>query len=358
MCTGCGDRWRAWTRMWRARRTREGCGQPDEAVIAPARREKFMSLETRPSAACAVHPSVPALATCERCGNYMCRECRATTRMELCEDCERHVGTFPLDRQSFDIGAAASYAWARYSDQWPLPTVVALLLFAVSYGIALAGGAIQVSLMRDAPGLAMTVYALSQLGSNLVTVMLMAIMLRMAVVATGGQILAVEHIWQGLRRVPQVFALHLSYVLLYAVLMAPALLMLLASEGNRGFDSELGAMIGLGTAFVLFPALVYVLLGVGNATVELVLDPDVSIVNAVQRSWTVAQGYRWQMVAAVLLSSLATFAGVLLCCVGALPAWAFTMFLWATTYQGLRAGLLPTPTGRFPPSTGRYDSSN
>ena len=126
----------------------------------------------------------------------------------------------------------------------------------------------------------------------------------------------------------------------------------------KTLSAEMTALSMAALGLEALPALVYVLLGVGNATVELVLDPDVSIVNAVQRSWTVAQGYRWQMVAAVLLSSLATFAGVLLCCVGALPAWAFTMFLWATTYQGLRAGLLPTPTGRFPPSTGRYDSSN
>jgi len=42
-------------------------------------------------ALCAVHPERPALATCRRCGSFMCEECRSEALPERCAACERHL---------------------------------------------------------------------------------------------------------------------------------------------------------------------------------------------------------------------------------------------------------------------------
>jgi hypothetical protein len=46
----------------------------------------------------------------------MCRSCEGETRAELCVTCESLVGTFPLRRESFELGEALSYAWERFTN--------------------------------------------------------------------------------------------------------------------------------------------------------------------------------------------------------------------------------------------------
>ena len=61
-------------------------------------------MDATPTAAalCAAHPERPALATCRRCGSFMCAECRAEAMPELCAPCAarleegRFVGQVPM----------------------------------------------------------------------------------------------------------------------------------------------------------------------------------------------------------------------------------------------------------------------
>ena len=77
------------------------------------------------------------------------------------------------------------------------------------------------------------------------------------------------------------------------------------------------------------------------------IDPEVGLVDAFKRSWAVADGQRFTMILSAIMTSLLSILGLVACCVGILPMWVLSMFLWAATYLGLRTGLLPTPARSF-----------
>lgn len=305
-----------------------------------------MSLEGFSAGACAVHPSVPAIATCSRCGNFMCSACESLSRRDLCDACERVVGSFPLRRESFDVMAALSYSWERYSAQWPLPTLCAIVFFGVTYGIAFAGGVAQFALTGIDPMLGSAASVVTQVVSSVLNAMLMAVLMRFAVAALQGQTLTSDHIAQGLRRSPIFIGLQLGYLAIFVGLMAP-LGGLFGVGMVQGVDEGL-LFGGLAVAFlVLMPVIIYVMLGIGNAGVEAVIDPEVGLADAFKRSWAVADGERFTMILSGIVTTVLSLLGLVACCVGVLPMWVLSMFLWAATYLGLRSGLLPAPARSF-----------
>lgn len=305
-----------------------------------------MSLEGFSAGACAVHPTVPAVATCSRCGNFMCSSCQSLSRADLCDACERVVGSFPLRRESFDVMEALSYSWERYTAQWLLPTLGALVFFGITYSIAFVGGIAQVALNQTDPMLGTLAYGGSQVVSTVLNAVLMAVIMRCSVAALQGQTLTGDHVTQGLRRSPIFIGMQFGYLLLFAGLMAP--FGALAGVGLlQGIDEGL-LFGGIAVAFlVLMPILVYVMLGLGNAGIEAVIDPEVGLMDAFKRSWAVADGQRFTMILSGIMTTLLSILGLVACCVGVIPMWVLSMFLWAATYMGLRTGLLPTPTGSF-----------
>lgn len=276
----------------------------------------------------------------------MCAGCQSILRAELCDDCERIVGSFPMRRESFDLMEALSYSWERYTAQWLLPTVSAVAFFVLTYVLAFLRGLGQLAAMEVDPNLSIAVSFGVQVVSNVMNAALMAVMMRMAVAALQGQTLSAEHVTQGLRRAPVFIALQLFYFAVFAGLAAP----FGAAFGLglfQGVDESLlfgGIAVG---ALLLFPLLIYVMLGLGSAGIESVIDPDVGIVEAFKRSWAVADGQRFTMLLGGFISFLLSLLGVIACCVGILPMWVLTMFLWAATYLGLRTGLLPSPARSF-----------
>ena len=59
-----------------------------------------------------------------------------------------------------------SYSWERYTAQWLLPTLGALVFFGVTYSIAFVGGIAQVALNQTDPMLGSIAYAGSQVVST------------------------------------------------------------------------------------------------------------------------------------------------------------------------------------------------
>lgn len=99
--------------------------------------------------------------------------------------------------------------------------------------------------------------------------------------------------------------------------------------------------VGFGvTALVGIPAFIYVSLGMTLGTHALILE-NLSPMDALSRSWDLVAGNRTTLAVFLLVVGLVNFAGVLACCVGAIPAGIVTNLAmtrgWLLLTQGAAA---------------------
>jgi hypothetical protein len=90
------------------------------------------------------------------------------------------------------------------------------------------------------------------------------------------------------------------------------------------------AVTVLGELAVL-PMLAYVFLGLAFAGPAAVLE-DCTVAQAFGHSWDLAHGNRWQLLVFVLFSIVLVIAGLLLCCVGIVPATILINVMWCEAY--------------------------
>lgn len=305
-----------------------------------------MSLEGSSRAACAVHTTIPAVAICSRCGNYICDGCRGLGREDVCDACEVVVGSFPLTRAGFDVSQALSYSWTRYKAEWVLPTLLSLAFFVASGITSFVADLASTELASpDSVAPALIAASLVQLVGSLFQGVVLSGTMRVAVVALQGQIPTMEHVAQGMRHSGTVLALQVFY---FAVGNAVGLPLGMAFESGAVSATDTGLVCALGVGgLLLLPVSVYVALGIQNIGVETMIDPDASMMDALSRSWTVADGARGDLFIAGLVGSLVVIGGLVACCVGLIPAVGVTMYLTTATYLALRAGVVPPPARKF-----------
>jgi hypothetical protein len=116
-----------------------------------------------------------------------------------------------------------------------------------------------------------------------------------------------------------------------------------------GFARALGpraAQSGIVVSLVLVAIpVIYVSLGFSLAIYEVTYDDEVGPVDALRRSWRLADGHRWALLGLGLVGCLAVLAGLLACCIGTIPAYAFFFLVFAVAHRALRNGMdLPTPS--------------
>lgn len=114
-------------------------------------------------------------------------------------------------------------------------------------------------------------------------------------------------------------------------------------------EDDAGILIAL-LAFILFsvPA-IYVLLGLFFATYELAYDDTVGPIDAIKRSWQLADGHRWAIFGSSFLAAGALLIGFLMCCVGLLGAVPFVALFQTGLFVALRNGAGLPPGERSEP---------
>ncbi len=294
-------------------------------------------------AVCSAHPAVPATSTCVRCGDFLCDSCR-TEGESVCAGCRaRAFGpAFPFSRSNFDIGGATSFAWRCFMQAFlPLagagaaaaviPTVVQYSLqFALIAVASAAGGdavltSVVIPLLLMVPG--MTLQAAFYLGG-----------FRVAIDALEGRAPSFAAYFAAMARTPGAV---LQMLLAYAALALPlGALGGIAYLVYLGFGEGPAFATGFVGALVLLVPMLWAWLGVLFGWLELAYDPDCSAIAALGRSWAIARGHRLDIFLMGIVLSAATLAGLLMCCIGYLPALGFTWALHAAVYLGLRRGLL------------------
>ena len=102
------------------------------------------------------------------------------------------------------------------------------------------------------------------------------------------------------------------------------------------------AVFALGM-LVAFPVLAYVSIPLSFASMELVYS-DCTAVEALQRSWVLADGFRVRIFGYGLVGGLVVMAGLTVCCIGLLAAFPLQQLLLVGLFLSLRTGSsLPAP---------------
>lgn len=300
-------------------------------------------MNTPEMAACAIHVQVPAVGLCQRCGNYMCSSCRSLARQDWCAECGGRLGSFLLRRHDFRLMEAFSCAWVAFSKRWLLSTFITALWLVVLWGSVV----MEVLLIQTAAANSLLLSNVLSYGLQVVNCVIaglgLAAQFRFAVVALEGHTPTSAHLVQGLQRAPGIILVQLAYLALYLVLEGP-LLYLLASDWWLQLTPFVRLPLMLGCSLVIIPVHLYLALGIGGASIELAIDPEIGTRDALRRSWDVARGQRHKLLGGTLLGTAICLVSLIFCGVGAYPAAAFLIYFWTATHMALRDGVVPRAT--------------
>jgi hypothetical protein len=326
-------------------------------------------------ARCALHPDRDALRTCARCGAFMCGECGASADGR-CGACAGRDGVFLLSRQGYDFGRVWDVAFEAFKRQWVMLSVAALFVVLgavpgsiISSIVQAVGGAVsgsspyQPGQPIDARVVTSVAIAVGAQGiGTLVNVVVQGLVLmgvlRVAFDVLHGGTVSLERLLSQLRRLPDYIVAQFAIFMAFSIPMAVALLLPIAlvvvAAGGTSFEAlrqlELEQLFGVGSVVALMAW--WGLVGVAGTlaylpltlcTAEIVYG-GASGVESLRRAWALGTGHRGTIFLAHLVGGLIALGGMLVCCVGVIPALGLMQMIQATLYLALRKGSeLPPP---------------
>jgi hypothetical protein len=298
---------------------------------------------------CALHPERAAAATCERCGNFACREC--TAGGVHCPTCRELVGPggFPLTAENLSIDGLFAACWRAFKQQWAAlcATVVVLYFASASSSLLLQIGLQLVEKDRVlGTGLVVVGYAVSVAIQSIGYLVLY----RANAEVLMGRKLEFGVLTAQVRKGPRAWAVMLySALAMIAALVLPALgvgVLLLTTVSGEGdvfqrltpyWPALVPVTLGLIGVIYLLSVTTYL------ALMEVAVDDGVSGVEAMRRGWQIARGFRLYPILITVVASVLVMVGLMACCVPVLPAAAFSVLLYSGYHLALRssAGLQP-----------------
>ncbi|MEM9730773.1 MAG: DUF975 family protein [Myxococcota bacterium] len=267
---------------------------------------------------------------------------------------------FKVNRQTATLGglvSAASDAWRRDVGTWALAMVLVLVIgtgipMVLGFGIGLMDtlqpeGEANRAARALMDGLNVGLQILQILINGFLTMGLWA----MAFHALEGRPAPIAALFSQIRKVWRyLLQQFVIFVPIIAVVVAIGVVVVLVSVGTIDLDMPLEeAVMRIGPslwwlAMILVPILTFVLLGVVFAVNELTYDDAVGAVESVVRSWRIAKGHRWLILATLFIAGLVTTASFMLCGVGILFGAPFATLMMAALYLALRNGAdVPEP---------------
>jgi hypothetical protein len=316
----------------------------DQDPPAPEVRSSFPA-----GARCAHHPEREAVRTCTRCGNYLCAEC-GSSASGVCLQCTARLGAaggFPFDRDNYTLDGLLNLSLSRWKQHWLVLALSTLAMLAVVYlpgfGFEIASRLVGMKLDAAAG------HASELAAGNIKALAILVLGQLFTVTAHLAFMLMLSGLWLDLleakpadvsamfSRVRALPAQLLAVIVIYVALALCALLGALAFWACGGVDNlPQSAWAVITYSALLLPALAYALTGVSFVTFELAHDPSVGALTALQNSWTLANGKRWQIGGILTVSAFIAGAGVIVCCVGVLASFPLGMLLSGALYLALK----------------------
>ena len=287
----------------------------------------------------------------------MCYECSLGGEQGLCPSCRAlaEPGAFPFKRSDFSFGELFSYVLEAFKREWLMLSLAVLVFFAVVFAVAIVSNLVTqvlvgvTSFAVDAKSHAavLPVLAVTLIGTVVGMVIQMVaqgfVMLglyRMLIDVLDGRKADLARMFSQVRKLGRYVVLNL---ILMVITYLPVLAVLgvafggvLLSSGLHLADFQvdqleqlLGAraigLVGLAALVVLLYAIWMFPLWLFGVP-ELVVS-EASALEALQRAWQMASGLRLTAFGYSFMAGLVMLVGVILCCVGALPAMAIAYLL-------------------------------
>lgn len=308
---------------------------------------------TFPGAFCAIHRSAPATRTCTRCGNFMCFDC--ASQGDPCPTCVQLQGqssSFPFDRNHQE--GLLGYAWNAFTRDWGMLSLCAFLVMVISMGAGLIGNILAAVLgaAMDAAGdrgsagalVAMVVgQVLGQFLSTVVSGVLSLGFARVAWSALNGGGVDIGTLFSQIHKAGRYLLQVLLLVLVIGVPLAVVGGGVAAAVIFGVSDDDTRLLIAAIGAAVLFIPLIFVLMPLYFAPVELAMNDGVGVWESIVNAWRIGSGRRLTMFAYGILSFLIILAGLLLCFLPVIPAMALVQLIFVGLYAALRNGSSATP---------------
>jgi uncharacterized membrane protein len=287
----------------------------------------------------------------------MCEVCSQRGQLLLCPACRARSGTldFPLRRDTWNFSALWDYCFETFKRDWVMLSVAALVSSAVGMMANLSGNVVSSAMQgQGADSLALTgVLLLFTILLQVVVQGTMALgMLRVVFDVLEGGGVDVARVFSQFPKVGRYLVtvlltsvlLLLPLVLLFLVLsfigLAAAGLSVSELAGGQALESmgpTLAGVFVVAGLVTLIPA-IYFGLPLYLLQAELTFNEDVSPMQALRNCYALARGERSSIFGVSFVAGLLVFAGVLACCVGAIPAIAMGQLLVGGLYLALRNG--------------------
>lgn len=287
-------------------------------------------LEAIAASPCRWHPAHPATEICSRCGTFTCLRCTNGEEPALCPDCQaRAAPRFHLRRESWSAGAVFDVAWSTFQgNPWPL-----VLAAVVMGGAQMVGQGVTrvVSLFSSS----LITQGISSFGVSMAMGFLAALLglgqYAMSRDALLGKPATIETMLSGFGHAFGVLKMQLLFLGMALLMCLPvALLVGVFAMAGLGIEVMLGG--GVLTFLVLLPAWLWLAIPLQLALPELFEAGDGEAMAALRRAFSRSEGQRLRMVAVGLVGLLVAVAGLLMCCVGLLPAMAVIELMRAATF--------------------------
>jgi len=309
----------------------------------------------RAQARCALHPEEWASGTCERCGNFMCGLCSDSGTQPWCPTCRERASSraLPLRRDTWTFSALWEYAWAAFQKDWLNLSLAALIVAACSGAAQFFGTLLTMAgqLADSIPLLVVTYFVSFTLQYFVQGVVTMG-MLRVCFDVLDGKAVDLARLFTQIHKAGRYL---LSMLIIMGVFLLPFLLVLgvaavIAALAVGIAPSELAAgeevfreagpvmaVVLMGTMFVLLVPALYFGLPLVLLQAELAHGEE-SALGAIRNCYVLARGHRLGIFLVSLAGVGVILVGLLMCCIGVIPAAALAQLLTAGLYLSLRQG--------------------
>ncbi|MFT3709744.1 MAG: hypothetical protein QM817_19115 [Archangium sp.] len=322
-------------------------------------------------AQCAIHPASPAPAVCSRCGNFMCVVCSENGASTQCPACRQLTSTtFPLEATAgFD--QIWGYAVERFKEEWVMLSVVVIV---AGFVIAISGvfgniistiintiigikpdPANPLGNLRDfavSTGIAQAVNTVVQLPFQAIATMGMA---RVIIDVLYGRKADIGRMFKQMHLLSKAVVLQL---LLFAIITLPVLILfgifgfvaVKISGAGTDFDSHwIDRFMRSPAPFLIFGfSLVTIVLSIVLLPLQMLSMPELLVsecepTEALRRAWMLGDGQRLRLFGYSLIAGLVTLVGLLVCCIGAIPAAAAGQMITLCLFLVIRKGSVLPP---------------
>lgn len=304
-----------------------------------------------------------ASGVCARCGNFMCAGCSVSSTEAQCPNCRSlNTGQFPYDANA-DLGTLFSHSTDAFQRDAGMIVVSVVIFFAFVLGGVLVGNVIS-SIIGSVVGLRIdgdlptgknigpfiASLAISQVVSTVVNVVVQAVALvglyRVLMDALIGRKVDVGRMFSQMHLVGPFVLMQVILNLVIGLLVAVTLglpagmaMVRLFSAGAASDFSRImtpGIAAGLFFGGLVFMAVMCLLLPLMIFAVPELIVGNCGPIEALRRSWQLAEGHRLRVVGYSFIVFLITMGGALACGVGLLAAVPVGYMLLLSLFLALR----------------------